>query len=95
MKLQSIEAVYFGKSKRKIYDEHKISVRNCHCEKNEIAKHGKEADYKFSWDQKRIVDEESRFIYRKSKETIHSLENSDHINEISYILPGIWLPNLR
>ena len=50
------EAVYFGKSKRFLKsrsDEHKRSVRNCDCDKNEIAKHCWEADHNFSWDQKK------------------------------------------
>ena len=75
-------------------DEHKISVRHCDCEKNEIAKHCWEPDHDFSWDQKKVVDMESRFIPRNSKETIHSLKNPYHINKISYILPEIWLPFL-
>ena len=36
------EAVYFGESKRSLKsrsDEHKRSVRNYDCDKNEIAKH--------------------------------------------------------
>ena len=53
-----------------------------------------EADYNFSWDQKKVVDRESRLIPRKIKETIHSLKNPNHINKISYMLPEIWLPNL-
>ena len=35
------EAVYFGESKRSLKsrsDEHKRSIRNCDCDKNEIAK---------------------------------------------------------
>ena len=54
-----------------------------------------EADYNFSWDQKKVVDRESRLIPRKIKETIHSLKNPNHINKISNMLPEIWLPNLR
>ena len=46
-----------------------------------------EADYNFSWDQKKVVDRESRLIPRKIKETIHSLKNPNHINKISYMLP--------
>ena len=42
-----------------------------------------EADYNFSWDQKKVVDRESRLIPRKIKETIHSLKNPNHINKIS------------
>ena len=45
------EAVYFGESKRSLKsrsDEHKRSVRNCDCDKNEIAKHCWEADHNFN-----------------------------------------------
>ena len=49
----------------------------------------------FSWDQKKLVDRESRLIPRKIKETIHSLRNPKHINKISYVLPEIWLSNLQ
>ena len=92
------EAVYFGESKRSLKsrsDEHKRSVRNCDCDKNEIAKHCWEADHNFNWDQKKVIDRESRLIPRKIKETIHSLKNPNRINKISYMLPEIWLPNLR
>ena len=67
-------------------------------DKNNIVyeiKHCWEADHNFNWDQKKVVDRESRLIPRKIKETIHSLKNSNHINKISYMLPEIWLPNLR
>ena len=92
------EAVYFSESKRSLKlhsDEHKRSVRKCDCDKNEIAKYCWEADHNFSWDQKKVVDRESRLIPRKIKETIHSLKNPNHINKISYMLVEIWLPNLR
>ena len=92
------EAVYFGESKLSLKsrsDEHKRSVRNCDCDKNEIAKHIWEADHNFNWEQKKVFDRESRLIPRKIKETIHSLKNPYHINKVSYILPEIWLPNLR
>ena len=72
------EAVYFGESKRSLKsrsDEHKRSVRNCDCDKNEIAKHCWEADHNFNWDQKKVVDRESRLIPRKIREIIHSLKN--------------------
>ena len=91
------EAVYFGESKRSLKsrsDEHKRSVRNCDCDNNEIAKHCWETDYNFNWDQKKVIDRESR-IPRKIKETIHSLKNPNHISKISYMFPEIWLPNLR
>ena len=45
------QAVYFGESKRSLKsrsDELKISVRNCDCDKNEIAEHCWEADHDFS-----------------------------------------------
>ena len=52
-------------------------------------------DHNFSWDQKKDVDRESRFIPWKIKETIHSMKNPTHINEISYMLPEKWISNLR
>ena len=66
------QAVYFGESKRSLKsrsDEHKRSVRNCDCDKNEIAKHCWEADHNFSWDQKKVVDRESRSIPMMIKKT--------------------------
>ena len=92
------QAVYFGESKRSLKlcsDEHKRSVRNCDCVKNEIAKHCQEADHKFNWDQKKVIDRESRLVPRKIKEIIHSLKNPNHVKNISFMLPEIWLPNLR
>ena len=52
-------------------------------------------DNNFNWDQKKVIDRESRFIPRKMKETIHFLKNPNHINKISYLLSEILLPNLR
>ena len=78
------QAVYFGESKRPLKsrsDEHKRSVRNCDCDKNEIVKHCLEADHNFNWDQKKVIEE--------------SLKNPNHINKICDMLPEIWLPNLR
>ena len=57
------EAVYFGESKQYLKwhsDEHKGSVKNCDCEKNEIVKHYWEADHNFNWDQKKVIDKGSR-----------------------------------
>ena len=91
-------SVYFGEYKRSFKsrsDEHKRSVRNCDCEKNETVKHSLEADHNFSCDPKKVVDRESRLITKKIKETIHSLKNPNHINENFYILPEVWLPNLQ
>ena len=59
------EVVYFGESKRSLKlhsDEHKRSVRNCDCDKNETAKHCWEVDHNFSWDKKKVVDRESSLI---------------------------------
>ena len=69
-------------------------VRNCHCDKNEIAKHCWEADHSLTWDQEKVIDRENRLIPRKIKETIHCLKNPNQIKNISYKLPEIWLPNL-
>ena len=88
----SILTVYFGESERSLKlcsDEYKRSVRNCDCHKNETAKHCWEADHNFNWDQKKVIDRESRLIPRKIKETVHSLKNPNHINKMSYMLPEI------
>ena len=64
------EAVHFGEFKRALKlrsDEHKRSVRNCDCDKNEIEKHCWEANHNFCWDQKKAVDKESRLLPRKIK----------------------------
>ena len=92
------EAVHFGESKRSLKmrsGEHERSVRNCSCEKNETAKQCWEADHKFSRDQRKVVDRESRLILRKIKETVHSLNNPHYNDKISYMLPKMWLLNLR
>ena len=80
------EAVYFSESKRSLKSHsgaHKKSVRDCDCDKNEIAKHWWEADHNFNWDQKKVIDSdrESRLIPEKIKETIHSLKNPNPINK--------------
>ena len=46
---------------------------NCNREKNETAKHCWEVEHSFSWDQRKVVDRESRLIPRKIKETIYIL----------------------
>ena len=91
-------SVYFGESKgsfKSRSDEQKRSATNCDCEKNEIKKHCLEVDHNFSWDQKKVVDRESRLITKKIKETIYSLKTPNHIKKISYILPEVWLSNLQ
>ena len=53
------EAVYFGESKQSLKlcsIEQKRSIRDCNCDKNEIAKHCFEADHNFNWDQKKVID---------------------------------------
>ena len=62
---------------------------------NLIVKHRWKADHNFSRDQKKVVDRKSRLIPWKIKETIYYLKNPNHINKLSYMLPEIWLPNLR
>ena len=91
------KAVYFGEPKRSLKmrsDEHKRSVKNYNCEKNEIVKHCWEEDHNFSWDQKEVVDRESSLIPRMITETIHFSKNLNHLDKISYMLLEIWLPNL-
>ena len=78
------KAVYFVECKQSLksfLDEQKRSVKNCDCEKNEFAKHDWEVDHNFIWDQKKVVDSESRLISSKIKEKIHSLKNLNHVNK--------------
>ena len=92
------QAVYFSGTKgslKSLSDEHKRSIRNCDWDNNESAKHCWEADQNFNWNQKKVNDREERLIPTKIKEAIHSLKNPNHINKISYMVPEIWLPNLR
>ena len=93
------EAVFFAESKLSLKqrpDKRKRSVRHCDGDKNETAKHCWETDHNYSWNQKKVVDRESRLIPRKIKETVNSWKNFNHINKISYMLPEIsWLPSLR
>ena len=63
--------------------------------KNEIAKHCCEANRNFSSNQTKGFDKENRLISRKTKETIHSLKNSNHIYKNSYTYPEIRLPNIK
>ena len=91
------QAVYFGESKlslKSCSDDHKRSVRNWDCDKNETVKHCWEEDHSFNWNQVKLIDRENGLIPRKIKETKHSFKNPNHINKISYKLPEIWLPNL-
>ena len=90
------EAVHFGESKQSLIsrsDEHKGSAKNCGYEKNETAKHCWETNHSYSWDQKKVIDRESRLIPTKIKETIHFLKNSNHIKKIYYMLPWNYKTN--
>ena len=81
--ISNCQTVYFFESKQSLKlhsDEQKRSIKNCNCDKNEIVKHYWEADHNFNWDQKKVIDWESRLISRKIKETIHFLKNPSHIN---------------
>ena len=48
-------------------DKQKRSIKNCHCVNNKIAKNCCEADYNFSWDQKRVVYRKAGQFLGKSK----------------------------
>ena len=91
-------ATYIGESKRSFgvrYKEHDRAVRNGDTDKNEIADHCWENDHEMNWDERKIIDTEAYIKERKIKETIHSIKDRNHINSISYILPNIWIPNIR
>lgn len=90
-------AVYIGESKRTLDQrskEHARAVRNGDIEKNEIADHSWKYNHRFDWEKKTIIDREQNMVSRKIKETIHSINDRNHINSISYSLPDIWIPAL-
>ena len=43
----------------------------------------------------KVIDGESKLIPGKIKETTRSLKNHNHIKKKFYMLPEIWLRNLR
>lgn len=90
-------AVYIGESKRTLdqrVKEHERAVRNGDTDKNEIADHSWKHNHRFDWNKKSIIDREQHMVPRKIKETIHSINDKNHINSISYTLPDIWIPAL-
>ena len=92
------EAVYFGESKRTIAErtkEHIRAVRASDTRRYETADHCWKYTHDFDWENKKIMDYEADTTTRKIKETVHSLSNNNHINEIPYRLPHIWFPALK
>ena len=63
--------------------------------KYETADHCWKYNHEFDLENKKIVDYQANTTTRKIKKTIHALINNNHINEISYRLPLIWLPALK
>ena len=58
------QEIYFGESKRSLKsrsDEHKRFVRNCNCDKNEIAKHC--WDHNFNWDSLKNANHINKISY--------------------------------
>ena len=80
---QDSEAVYFGESKRTIPErtkEHTRAVRAVDTTRFETADHCWKYNHDFDWENKKIIDYETNTTTRKTKETIHSLSNDNHIN---------------
>ena len=48
-----------------------------------IANYSWKVDRNCNWDQKKVIDRETRLIPRDIKETIQSLKNPNHIKKIS------------
>ena len=70
---------YFKKHVRNFVNVIRI-FQKMYFEKNKIVKSYLEADQNFSWDQKKVIDRESKLILRKIKETVHFLKNPKDIN---------------
>ena len=91
-------ATYIGETKRSFETrakEHARAVKNGDTNKNEIAMHCWTLGHKMNWDDKKVIDREKNWTARKIKETIHSIADNNHFNNVSYILPDIWKPALR
>ena len=77
---RNCEAGYFGESEsflKSQSDEQKRFAKNLDSERNEIAKHCCEEDHNFIWNQKKVVDRESRLIPRR----IYSFRNYTFFEE--------------
>ena len=91
-------AVYVGESKRTLAErtkEHTRAVRAADTRRYETAYHCWKYNHDFDWENKKIMDYEANTTTRKIKETIHTLNNNNHINGISYRLPHILFPALK
>ena len=47
-----------------------------------------------NWEDQIIIDFEQNLVFRKIRESIHSVKDKNDINSISYSLPDIWIPCL-
>ena len=89
---------YIGETKRSFKvrtNEHKRAVKNPDVDKNETADNCWKNDHEINWEERKVIDAEPYIYARKIKETIHSIKDKNHINNISYNLPEIWIPNLN
>ena len=97
-KCKDCSATYIGETKRSLDQrakEHKAAVRKGNTKTNEIADHCWNHNHTFDWDERTILNYEYNTIKRKMKETIHTMQERSHINNISYRLPEIWHPALH
>ena len=53
-----------------------------------------ERNRQMDWDNRKVIDYERNMYAREIKETIHSIRDTKHINNISYNLPEM-IPNVN
>ena len=57
-------------------------MKNQDVDKNEIADHCWKNDHEMNWEERKVIDAEPYIYARKIKETIHSIKDKNHINNI-------------
>ena len=63
-----------------------MSIKNQDVDKNEIADHCWKNDHEMNWEERKVIDVEPYIYARKIKETIYSIKDKNHINNITTFL---------
>ena len=75
--------------------EHIRDVKNSDTTVNETDYHCWKFENKFDWEKNTIIDKKYNRVSREVKETMNSVKDKNHMNNISYALTSIWLQTLQ
>ena len=92
------DAVYIGELKRAYQTRigvHISAVQKADTKPYETADHCWKFNHDFNWTENKMLGHELNTTTTKVKETIHSIETENCVNEISYKLHHIWLPAIK